>query len=947
MYDYDERYTDDEQQRSHNSSSSQLVTDALKTYGKIKQKSDAEESVNTRNRDSQNQKKNERLETQNEQEHLEQQGEKTDNIDLSNAEKRLNKKNPDPNNKINSAKQAAGGKTGQPPVSDWIKKQGGKKAAAKKVAGEMAKKATTKLLFSKPVLIALGIVAVILFCLFIVYYIYAVPSSLTKTISYKSSIERMEESGELTLIGIQAIGDFIISLNPFSDSATSDDNLKKANVKIPVEGEDYDADNDFDVVLIEEYKLIAVALSKAYDQALEDIDDKASSMGYDGAKTVRQIKQKYPNGWKDIYKDINYGTLIAVFSYQIQDSVPNWSSANLELEELMQDYKSGSINGSFYERQLKEIKDVILDEDNAKHFYHANFSIAFQEEGKEPYLEIELLPFSLLDLYELIDIDPDEDYDDINTYAEMQDVILSGLKMCSENADGTPKPIHKTLGLDNENYPWNYTMGINDISKLYAYQKIEENENANIVYSLLRMMGYNEVASSGICGNLEAEHKFSTAMEGNSGSVGIAQWKGGRKENLIKYAEQLGLPVTSIYAQGLFLIHELESNPVYYHVSDLKNASSVEEATDIFCIYFERPNNYASKEEWKNSSVGKPSGNTYLAWERFNYSSISGRYHIDLNKRRGFALSIYATNRSYPILNWPVPDSTDISNSYKTGGKSSHYGIDISASKGARVYTAGVGTVTEVGNNSTKGNYVVISHFNRYTTEYYHLNSVSVSAGDFVTLDTMIGTVGDTGNAKKPHLHFGVRNASGTHIAPLTVIDPNRRYESSIDVISIAESLVGKIVYEWGSKPTNAGWNERWNSGTTGLDCSGFVQWVYWTATGTKTNGLGSTWAISSSQEKIGYSDLQPGDLGMIFDGGTYYLDATGVRFPTEEAAQASNNNKGLYYIKPITVSNHVGIFAGKDEEGKDIWIHCTGGNKDTVVKENYTRFKIFYRVKP
>ena len=42
----------------------------------------------------------------------------------------------------------------------------------------------------------------------------------------------------------------------------------------------------------------------------------------------------------------------------------------------------------------------------------------------------------------------------------------------------------------------------------------------------------------------------------------------------------------------------------------------------------------------------------------------------------------------------------------------------------------------------------------------------------------------------------------------------------------------------------------------------------------------------------------------------------------------------------------HIGIYAGKDKNGNDTWVHCTGGNKDTVVvttEEEYDGFKYYY----
>lgn len=63
------------------------------------------------------------------------------------------------------------------------------------------------------------------------------------------------------------------------------------------------------------------------------------------------------------------------------------------------------------------------------------------------------------------------------------------------------------------------------------------------------------------------------------------------------------------------------------------------------------------------------------------------------------------------------------------------------------------------------GNCVIINHGNGYVTLYGHLSSISVSNGQTVTQGQQIGTVGSTGLATGPHLHYEVW-FSGSRIDP-------------------------------------------------------------------------------------------------------------------------------------------------------------------------------------
>ena len=86
-----------------------------------------------------------------------------------------------------------------------------------------------------------------------------------------------------------------------------------------------------------------------------------------------------------------------------------------------------------------------------------------------------------------------------------------------------------------------------------------------------------------------------------------------------------------------------------------------------------------------------------------------------------------------------------------------HPGIDFAAEEGAEVYAVAGGIVTIADYDVEKGNYVVLDHGGGLETEYQHMKSLLVSAGQSVVQGQVLGYVGSTGNSTGPHLHFEAR----------------------------------------------------------------------------------------------------------------------------------------------------------------------------------------------
>jgi murein DD-endopeptidase MepM/ murein hydrolase activator NlpD len=108
------------------------------------------------------------------------------------------------------------------------------------------------------------------------------------------------------------------------------------------------------------------------------------------------------------------------------------------------------------------------------------------------------------------------------------------------------------------------------------------------------------------------------------------------------------------------------------------------------------------------------------------------------------------------LLAWPL--RAPISSPFGPRGAGFHPGIDIAAAPGTPVHAAAVGRVVFAGATTDGyGNLVIVQHARGVTTMYAHLSRVLAAPGEQVTVGTLLGLVGATGEATGPHLHFEVR----------------------------------------------------------------------------------------------------------------------------------------------------------------------------------------------
>ena len=100
-----------------------------------------------------------------------------------------------------------------------------------------------------------------------------------------------------------------------------------------------------------------------------------------------------------------------------------------------------------------------------------------------------------------------------------------------------------------------------------------------------------------------------------------------------------------------------------------------------------------------------------------------------------------------------------------TGAWRQHRGVDIAAPSGTRVFATQGGRVAAVGSGGQLGRYVILTHFDGYSSVYAHLSRIYVARGERVGSGEAIGAVGSTGRSTGPHLHFELRRGN-IHVDP-------------------------------------------------------------------------------------------------------------------------------------------------------------------------------------
>ena len=100
-----------------------------------------------------------------------------------------------------------------------------------------------------------------------------------------------------------------------------------------------------------------------------------------------------------------------------------------------------------------------------------------------------------------------------------------------------------------------------------------------------------------------------------------------------------------------------------------------------------------------------------------------------------------------------------------------HYGIDLAAKIGTKIKSPANGVVKGVFKDMFfTGNTLVVDHGLGLISIFAHMNEIYVKTGQFINTKSVVGTVGKTGRATGPHLHWGVY-LEKIPIDPMVLVD--------------------------------------------------------------------------------------------------------------------------------------------------------------------------------
>jgi murein DD-endopeptidase MepM/ murein hydrolase activator NlpD len=180
---------------------------------------------------------------------------------------------------------------------------------------------------------------------------------------------------------------------------------------------------------------------------------------------------------------------------------------------------------------------------------------------------------------------------------------------------------------------------------------------------------------------------------------------------------------------------------------------------DVFARPFATPNITTAGESRVNhakAALSSDSLRNNVALLRDRTDDLQSHFKLLEEVTQKRAVAIRQTPTIWP-LQGPIVSHFGSRPDPYTGDAEVHLGLDIVGNYGSAVKAPADGEVVYADRKSDYGNLIILDHGNGLTTRYGHLNRFNVHVGQRIQKGEVIASVGMTGRATAPHLHYEVR----------------------------------------------------------------------------------------------------------------------------------------------------------------------------------------------
>lgn len=287
-------------------------------------------------------------------------------------------------------------------------------------------------------------------------------------------------------------------------------------------------------------------------------------------------------------------------------------------------------------------------------------------------------------------------------------------------------------------------------------------QNRRTVWSFLKSKGYSDIAAAAILGNMEQESgvdpsklQQSMHMSGpnDPGGFGLVQWTSqGRKDGMFALAKSRNKPWNDLGTQLDYFWQEVNSGYKSVLPGSLNQYTDIAAATERFERVYE--------------GAGNPQMQNRIKYANDHYTTFA--------KSNTAMASNYGTGKYGMASNLGITRNGQITSGFNDPTRLSHKGIDIAGKAGQSIISPARGTIIRSEYNDTNGNMVVIQSEDGYLYTFCHMSSRSVKVGDQVSIGSLLGKMGDTGNSFGNHVHYQVTNSDGQYVDPLSIANGKR-----------------------------------------------------------------------------------------------------------------------------------------------------------------------------